>query len=586
MAAQTRPQKNRPRPAIAHSKDILMLGLIAFFLIVFLLAVGFAWLADQPGSLLILKFGGFEFAEENLAVIAAIAFAILLSIIFVWILITLVWKTPSNIGSFFRNKRREKGWRALADGMIAVGAGDINAARKAAKQSAKFLPEEPVTGLLSAQAAQMSGKSHLARLAFEAMLEKPATKVLGLRGLYMEAQATGQSEAARHFVEQAVRERPGLEWSGEALLNMQARDGDWDGALLTLSQNTDARLYDKKQAKRLRAVLLTASALQLESSNPQKAKGKALEAHRLAPELVPAAVISARLLSRLGDLRKATKVIEACWKLEPHPDLMDTYTHVRSGDSGMDRLKRAETLSGLRPNHAEGLMGVARAKMDLQDWDGARATLAALVKAHPSERVCLMMSELEEGHYGDRGRVREWLARAVRAPRDPAWTADGYMANEWAPISPISGALDAFEWRVPVENLRQTQDLALEDIPVGPREIAVSEAAASSDAMAASRTLEKETTEKSSRKGGKLEKSEENGEEKSTLDRKRPPEPTTLTDDSGNILNDEALVLDRPAASADAQIASIDPITKPAIDDPGMKQKEDAAPARKRFKLF
>ena len=35
------------------------------------------------------------------------------------------------------------------------------------------------------------------------------------------------------------------------------------------------------------------------------------------------------------------------------------------------------------------------------------------------------MSEVEEAEHGDRGRVREWLARAVHAPRDPAWTADG-----------------------------------------------------------------------------------------------------------------------------------------------------------------
>ena len=46
--------------------------------------------------------------------------------------------------------------------------------------------------------------------------------------------------------------------------------------------------------------------------------------------------------------------------------------------------------------------------------------------------------------------VREWLARAVRAPRDPAWTADGIVSDEWEPLSPVTGRLDAFEWKVPV----------------------------------------------------------------------------------------------------------------------------------------
>jgi HemY protein len=63
------------------------------------------------------------------------------------------------------------------------------------------------------------------------------------------------------------------------------------------------------------------------------------------------------------------------------------------------------------------------------------------------------MAEIEEGEHGDKGRVREWLARAVRAPRDPAWVADGIVSESWAPVSPVSGRIDAFQWRVPVERI-------------------------------------------------------------------------------------------------------------------------------------
>ena len=38
----------------------------------------------------------------------------------------------------------------------------------------------------------------------------------------------------------------------------------------------------------------------------------------------------------------------------------------------------------------------------------------------------------------------------MRAPRDPVWTADGITADEWEPLSPVTGKLDAFEWRVPI----------------------------------------------------------------------------------------------------------------------------------------
>lgn len=595
-----------------------MIGLIVFLIIVFMLAAGFAWLADQPGSLLVLKLGGFEFAEENLAIIAAIAFAILLAIIFIWIVITAVWKTPGNIGGFFQNRRREKGWRAVAEGVIAVGSGDVAMARRSAKNSVKFLPEEPVSQLLTAQAAQMNGKSDEARQAFETMVEKPDTKVLGLRGLYMEAEATGEAEAARHFVEQAVAAQPGLEWSGKALLAMQAGEEDWEGALVTLHQNTDAKLYTKKEAKRLRAVLLTAFAAQLENRDPQKAKEKALEAHRLAPELVPATAIAARLLSRLGDLRKATKIIEASWKLAPHPDLMDAYTHVRAGDSGMDRLKRAEALNVQRANHPEGIMGVARAKMDVQDWDGARAALSGLLKSAPTERVCLLMADIEEAQYGDRGRVREWLSRAVRAPRDPAWTADGYVADNWAPTSPISGELDAFEWRVPVENLGSEADLAIEEIPSGPRELPAAEALSAAAVSlvpineddnvtylgekapvedAVTVEVEDVAQDRQDRDDADSAEMEEVSNPEAT---DAEEEASKQTKDNVASVEDEALEAesDMPEAEpASVEVDSaqsvtdestdkkpVDPITKPQIDDPGIKQGVE--PPRKRFKLF
>lgn len=63
------------------------------------------------------------------------------------------------------------------------------------------------------------------------------------------------------------------------------------------------------------------------------------------------------------------------------------------------------------------------------------------------------MADVEEAENGTTGRLREWLSRAVRAPRDPAWTADGVVSDVWLPVSPVTGRLDAFEWRTPVEQL-------------------------------------------------------------------------------------------------------------------------------------
>jgi HemY protein len=120
-----------------------------------------------------------------------------------------------------------------------------------------------------------------------------------------------------------------------------------------------------------------------------------------------------------------------------------------AGQSAAERLKRAETLAALRPKHVESALGLCAAARAARRYDRAREALRPFAEERPTQRVCVAMAEIEAADTGDEGRVREWLARAVRAPRDPAWIADGVVAREWSPISPVTGRLDAFAWRVP-----------------------------------------------------------------------------------------------------------------------------------------
>jgi HemY protein len=98
---------------------------------------------------------------------------------------------------------------------------------------------------------------------------------------------------------------------------------------------------------------------------------------------------------------------------------------------------------------------VARAALEAGELKLARASAEALIRQEPRERAFLLMADIEEAETGEQGRVREWLARALRAPRDAAWVADGYVSERWAPFSPVTGRIDAFEWKVPVERVAQ-----------------------------------------------------------------------------------------------------------------------------------
>ncbi|MET1415785.1 heme biosynthesis HemY N-terminal domain-containing protein [Roseibium sp. HPY-6] len=446
-----------------------MIRVFFFFLLLFLLALGFAWMADLPGTISV-SWNGYVW--EQPPVIVALVVGILLAVFLfaVWV-VRVILKSPQIANRFFKRRRKDKGYEALSHGLIALGTGNAKLARRYGLDADRLLAEEPAAKLLLAQTAQLAGKDDEARQRFEAMLDDPETKALGLHGLFVEAERQREPVAARHYAEEAAKTSPGLEWAGKAVLGYQAVAHHWDEALKTLERNYAAKLLDKKAYRRQRAVILTALAQKLEGGEPERAYSLAKEAHGLALDLVPAAVLTSRLATRRGDIRKAAKVLEATWRLSPHPELAETYAHVRTGDSAVDRLKRVKSLSAQRANTPEGAIAVARAALEAREFQDARTHLKKLLQSEPTRGAFLLMAELEEAEHGDKGRMRDWLSRAVKAPQDKAWIADGIVSAEWQPVSPVTGKLDAFQWSIPTSGLDEQGELvedSLFEAPVLP----------------------------------------------------------------------------------------------------------------------
>jgi HemY protein len=430
-----------------------MLRLVLLIVGAFVLAFGLDWLAANPGTIRVDWLGH---VAEPTVFQAVVALVLLLgTAIFAYNLARQIWLSPAAIGGLFNRRRQKRGLEALSTGLIALGAGDRQTAMRYAVQARRTLPNEPLTHLLRAQAAQLAGDSATSRRIYEAMLSSPDTEQLGLRGLYLEAQSEGETEAARQFAERAMRVNPKLGWAFESLFDLQCKQKDWDAALGALTAARKNGHLDKATADRKRAVLLTAQAQIAEDADPERALKLASEAHDLAPDLIPAAAIAGRLLASRGSTPKATRIIQQTWKKAPHPDLAVAYAYARIGDSPRDRLMRVRQLVTQTPGSVEGPIALATAAIEAKDFDEARAALEPLTEGRMTQRVCTLMARIEGEQHGDKGRVREWLARAVNAPRDPAWTADGVVSETWQPVSPVTGALDAFQWKVPLEQHEQ-----------------------------------------------------------------------------------------------------------------------------------
>ncbi|GGE27827.1 hypothetical protein GCM10007276_01270 [Agaricicola taiwanensis] len=417
------------------------------------LAVGLAavWIADQSGQVSVVL-GGYRYETTlGVALFAVVLAATVLALL--WMVLRLITRGPDALTGFMQSRRRIKGLNAIARGLVAVGTGDERSARRAARDARRLIPGSPLTRIIAAQTAQLTGDHAAAENSFRAMLEHDDTRALGLRGLFIEARRQGDTVVAREMAEEALRTTPEAPWAGPALLDYQCAAGDWAAALTTVERNAANRVTERSVARRQRAVLMTAEAMQRAGSDPGTALNAALEAIKLAPGLVPAAVLAARLTAEQGDAKRAMKIAETAWKTAPHPDLAEVYIRARHGDTAQDRLKKAKSLAAKDQASPEGALALARTALEARDFGLAREALKPLIEAGPTVRTALLMAEIEEADQGNRAASRGWLARAVSARRDPTWIADGVAIGQWAPVSPFSGKLDAVHWAVPHEAL-------------------------------------------------------------------------------------------------------------------------------------
>src|SRR5262249_62047449 len=109
-------------------------------------------------------------------------------------------------------------------------------------------------------AARSSGAGAAGAATFQAMAARDHPRVLGLHGLFGEAQRRHDHAAALGYAEEAAKHASVPVWAGQAALEFRCAASDWSGALDRLERNMRTGLIDKRTYRRQRAVLITAQA--------------------------------------------------------------------------------------------------------------------------------------------------------------------------------------------------------------------------------------------------------------------------------------------------------------------------------------
>ncbi|MDE2913978.1 MAG: heme biosynthesis protein HemY [Paracoccaceae bacterium] len=426
-----------------------------------LLVVAVAWatgLVMEVGDVVRLSFGGREYSMTS----AMAVFSLFASLAGLWLLLLLFGLASAvlrflsgdetAISRYFDRNRERRGFEALSRGMVALAVGEEREATAQAVRAERDLNRPQLTDLVNAQAAELSGDRGRAARYYKRLLGSRATRVIGIRGLMRQRLEDGDPETALRLAEKAQELRPNHEETLTTLLTLQLDQEEWAGARKTIQASAKAKRLPKAVARRREAVVMLADARKrLEAGDIVGAASAAREANRLAPALIPAAVLAAEMESDKGNTRRAESILRKAWSANPHPDLAAAFAGIRPDETPADRLKRFQPLLKLNPSFEETRLLGAELRLAADDVPGARRALGPLSEETPTVRSLAIMGAVARGEGASEHVVRGWLTRALNAPGGPRWTCENcsHVHTSWRPVCETCKAFDTLGWKPP-----------------------------------------------------------------------------------------------------------------------------------------
>lgn len=426
-----------------------MLRRALFFVFVLaILVAASVWLADRPGAVTIHWLGWRIDTSVPVLVVALLLIAGLVS--GGLRLVGAVLRAPGKWLAARRSRRTREGYRALSDGLAAIAGGDPRRAKRLAHRADRLLEDHSLTGLLTAQAAELSGDKAEAERRLTDMVMRPETAYLGLKGLLTLALNKGDQSAALDYARRAWALNPQAEGLAATLFDLQARAGQWAEADMTLVEAKKRNsLSGADLLHRQALVLLERSHLAETAADSREALKLAVRAHQADPMLVPAAVRAAALYHRAGKEGKASAVITNTWRAEPHPALVEAAIMLAPAETPLQRVKRLDKLVKANPDAADGHLVLAEAALAAKLWGQARTHLEKAAELRPTQGTFILLGRLEREERKDEAAAQGWLTKAATAPAEPAWicTGCGKPADTWTVTCPACGAVDGLAWR-------------------------------------------------------------------------------------------------------------------------------------------
>ncbi|MDA7485061.1 heme biosynthesis protein HemY [Planktomarina temperata] len=434
-----------------------LIKILSFVAMVMLISFGAGRLMEAQGGVMIqyagleLSFGALQAALLVLGLL--VSFWLVLKLLgLVVALLRFINGDETALSRYFDRNRERRGFEALSDGLMALASGDGRDAMAKARKADRLLNRPDLTNLIMAQAAVANGDRQTAKATYKKLLKDPKTRFVGTYGLLQQHLQDGDTEVALKLAEHAFALKPRHGETQDVLLKLQAGQEDWRGVRTTLTAKLKQGSLPKDVHKRRDAVFALSQSRDLRAEGKlEEAQIYAVEANRLAPGLVPAALLSAEGHREQNNVKQASRILRAAWQLAPHPDLAAGFAALAPDEASVARLKRFGQFTKGTESHPETKMLMAELYVAMADFDAARQALGDLAKTDPTMRALTILAAIERGDGADDQSVRRLLTQAISAQRDPQWICDncGHVHHDWEPVCLNCEAIDSIAWKRP-----------------------------------------------------------------------------------------------------------------------------------------
>ena len=355
------------------------------------------------------------------------------------------------VSRYFIRSRESKGNKALLNALISSYEGDSGKALLHSSKAKNLLRDNPISLLVNAKMAQEAGKSSLVLKNFKQLLLKKETRSVALNGIVSEKIKSGDYESAIKLTKKSIEINPKNINNINTLFNLQLLENDWNGARKTLQVKKKQDKIPHTSFVRQEATLIFAEAKQKQSEGLTKeALDLALTAVRQYPSFVAGLTLLTELELINGNKKRVAKLLQKGWSLFQHPEIAKSYAELEVNETAEARKVRLDVLTKMKDRSTQTKILLAELCLAAREFNDAKTVMSEVVKDDPDNYSLTLMAAAEKGTGATDFVVREWLTKAVYAPKTFGWICSNCdFQTEWVCICPKCESFDTMEWRRP-----------------------------------------------------------------------------------------------------------------------------------------